>query len=188
MNKIFAWKLAGIALSLMALSGTFGFFLTPHAKVNCTEGASSLAQILVGCWGSGLGGTLVKVASVIVLTFPLMKLIGILMSFEDYTELKEQQLTSDYNDSPVIFAAFGVLALVFLVNELPFTTLLNYMDYLMWKSGFALLLTLLFSFLSLRFVCDITVMAVVNDQMRKTGTNAVAIWIGISMVAAAILV
>lgn len=172
----------------MAISGFFGIFLTPHVKLSCTEGATSLAQILVGCWGSGLGGTLVKVASVIILTVPLQGLIGLLMNFDDFEKSQAQQLTPDNNDSPAILGAFGVLALVFLVTGLPFTSMLNYFDYLLWKSGFALVLAIGFAFLSMRCICGVKSFDEVNEQMRKPGTNAVAIWIGISMVAAAILV
>lgn len=181
------WLCLG-GIMAMALALAVGTALRPSATPNCGREAQTLTDVFVGCWSGSLGETFVKALTVIVLTFPVNYVIRHLMGFVNDEELRRQQTTTDNNDSPVFISAFGVLALVFLVVSLPFTSLVNYATYLLFKGGYATMLAVVFAFLALRFRCNIKLMTTVLEQMRLEGTNAVAIWIGISACAAAILV
>lgn len=180
--------LVASAVLCMVAGVVIGQNRAPAARPPAVTDAKTLADIFVGSAQGELVVTLVKVLTVLVLLYPLNRVILAAMGFRRTAELIDQMLSPDGNDSPAILSASALFALAILVSGLPFTSFPNYCAYLLFKGGYALLLAVGLATLLLAAYARVVTPAHAEEQIRKPGTNAVALLIAASLLTAAVVV
>lgn len=175
-----------LGITAMCAALFFGLLLPPREAASCA--AETMNGVLVTCWQIHLLPTLVKIAASAVLLVPMVKLVQAMMGFTSFAELKNQHRSVDGNDSPTILLAAVFIALALLMYKLPYTAFWNFFIYLLWKGGFAMILSVIFSFLGLRYMVGLRSLERVNELMKEPGNNAVALIMGGCIVAAVFFV
>lgn len=186
LNAFFVWL--GVAAGIMISGGLLlGYVLQPTTVASCGAGGDNLGEISIMCFGSNVGVLLVKFVTFLLLMLPAEWLVRIMMGMASRQELREQQTTPDNVDSPVWLMALVAMAIAIFVSKLGFTNFFNYLDFMITKAGMLILLSMAIGYLLLRMQTTVSSLQKMIEQMRIAGTDAVAIWIGISTVIAALL-
>lgn len=181
-------QLVTTGIVCMILGTILGSMLTPTVVVDYTGDSTNMAQVFLIKWTGNLSTTFIKVMTVLALMFPAAVVVKRVMGFEKDPELRAQMLTPDNNDSPAIVTAGTLCALAILVAKLPFTGPLNYIAHLLFRGGYALLLAVLFAAILLWFRANVTRFDKIDEQIKLPGTDAIAIFISVAAIVAALLV
>lgn len=182
------WIVVILGVISMGAGYVMSMYLVPTVRPNTAADAASLGGVLWQGWQQRLPELLIKIATIALLSVPAVYLVRCAMGCCKDRELREQMLTADHNDSPVILTAAVLVGLALFVNGLPFTRLPNFVAHLLFRGGFALLLSVLLALILLRGRAHVQSFHQVEEQIRMPGTNGVSILLGVALVTAALLV
>ncbi len=186
--RVLTKSLILIGLLSMVLGAFLGVFLIPTQSISYTGDSENLTQVLLTKLNGSFSVTVFKILAVLVLMFPAIVMVKKIMGYESDVDLRSQMVTPDNNDSPVILTVGMGIAIAIFVSGLPFTGPFNFLAYLLFKGGYALILSVLLALFLVRFRANIKTFAEAEDEIKKEGTNAVSLLISGAAIIAAVVI